>query len=164
MNPAAYGEMALIEDQHWWFVARRKILAEIIKKLPLPQSPHILEVGFGTGGNLVMLATFGKVKAFDMSQEACAITAEKLETLGFNSAQIELAQGSCPDHMPFDPMNNPEMQFDLICVFDVLEHIREDAQTLINLKPTTYALSPNPPTVESLGGFQMLKHVLHSNE
>jgi type IV secretory pathway VirB4 component len=33
-------------------------------------------------------------------------------------------------------------------------------QTLINLKPTTYALSPNPPTVELLGGFRWSTHAL----
>ena len=36
-------------------------------------------------------------------------------------------------------------------------------QTLINLKPTTYALSPNPPTVELLGGFPRSGHVPHLN-
>ncbi|WP_228252581.1 hypothetical protein [Acinetobacter sp. WCHA45] len=34
---------------------------------------------------------------------------------------------------------------------------------MINLKPTTYALSPNPPTVELLGGFRWSTHALHLN-
>ena len=36
-------------------------------------------------------------------------------------------------------------------------------QTLINLKPTTYALSPNPPTAEWRGGFPRSAHALHLN-
>lgn len=34
---------------------------------------------------------------------------------------------------------------------------------MINLKPTTYALSPNPPTVELVGGFPRSGHVPHLN-
>ena len=34
---------------------------------------------------------------------------------------------------------------------------------MINLKPTTYDLSPNPPTVELLGGFPRSAHAMHLN-
>lgn len=46
-----------------------------------------------------------------------------------------------------------------------VKHVIESylKQTLINLKPTTYALSPNPPTVELLGGFPRSGHVPHLN-
>jgi protein-L-isoaspartate O-methyltransferase len=54
MNPEAYEVMARTEEEHWWFVGRRRILASIIRGLKLGPSAQILEVGAGTGGNLAM--------------------------------------------------------------------------------------------------------------
>jgi len=39
MEPGAYEEMAQLQDRHWWFVGRRRILADVIARLPLPSAP-----------------------------------------------------------------------------------------------------------------------------
>ncbi|MDP4593794.1 MAG: methyltransferase, partial [Beijerinckiaceae bacterium] len=77
MTPAAYIEMAQTEDQHWWYVARRKIICSVLESLELPSSARILEVGSGTSGNLDMLARFGRVSAVEMDDTARQISAEK---------------------------------------------------------------------------------------
>jgi SAM-dependent methyltransferase len=41
----------------------------------------------------------------------------------------EIRAGYCPDEIPFK-----DQRFDLICVFDVLEHIEQDTETLIAIK------------------------------
>jgi len=123
MNPAAYLEMAETESKHWWFVGRRAILSRIIEKLELPQNTKILEVGCGTGGNLQMLAKFGEVSALEMDATAREIAAKKTNNL------YDIRAGYCPDDIPFD-----DQRFDLICMFDVLEHIEKDSETLISLK------------------------------
>lgn len=123
MTPAAYVEMAKTEDQHWWFVARRAVLLSVLESLKLPENASILEVGSGTSGNLDMLARFGQVSAIEMDDTARAISAEK------TGGRFDIRAGVCPDTIPFDGQT-----FDLICMFDVLEHIDEAQETLAALR------------------------------
>jgi SAM-dependent methyltransferase len=123
MNPDAYLEMADTEDRHWWFAGRRAVLSHLIGTFGLPQSARILEIGSGTGGNLEMLSTFGQVSAFEMDERARLIAMEK------TGDRFEILSGVCPTDIPF-----VDAKFDLICLFDVLEHIDEDVETLIALK------------------------------
>ncbi len=126
MSPNAYSEMAKIQDQHWWFVARRKILHHELTRLNLPTDASILEVGSGTGANLGLLSEFGQVTALEMSAKAIALARERAD---FDASRITTQQGCCPEDL-----DNLSAQFDLICLFDVLEHIEDDALSLSRLK------------------------------
>lgn len=57
MEPKIYKKMAALEDSHWWFVARRRIIDTLITNLVLPDKAAIFEAGCGTGGNLVIYRT-----------------------------------------------------------------------------------------------------------
>jgi len=95
MEAGAYLEFARNEDRHWWFVARRRILAALIADLKLPQSAEILEIGSGTGGNLAMLSRFGRVSALEMDDGARQIAREKL------GDHVDIRAGTCPHDIPF---------------------------------------------------------------
>src|SRR5207302_969127 len=123
MDPAAYLDMAKIESTHWCSVGRRAIFETLIKQLNLPQDAKILEIGSGTGGNLHMLAKFGEVSGLEMDSMARSITMEKTNNL------YDVRAGYCPNDIPF-----ADHSFDLICMFDVLEHIEEDVETLRAIK------------------------------
>lgn len=123
MNPEAYREMAAVEDRHWWFVGRRQVLSSLLASLELDSQAAILEVGCGTGGNLEMLRSFGIVRAVEMDSSARAIAIQK------TNSQCEIRAGACPDDIGFD-----DERFDLICMFDVLEHIERDLDTLCALR------------------------------
>lgn len=123
MNPDAYLEMAAVEDRHWWFVGRRQILSNFLSTLDLDPQSSIIEVGCGTGGNLGMLAEFGRVHAIEMDPNARAIAIRK------TNGQCDIRAGSCPNDIGFG-----EERFDLICMFDVLEHVEQDVETLIALR------------------------------
>ena len=119
MEDRVYRDMALLQDQHWWFRARRDILLAVIKQLQLPDQADILEIGCGAGGNLGMLKQFGRVSAMEMDDRAIA-KAKKISGL-------KIDKGRLPDHIPYS------CQFDLICLFDVLEHIENDLDAVLKI-------------------------------
>jgi SAM-dependent methyltransferase len=119
MSPEAYLDMAQTEATHWWFVGRRTVLTSVIERLALGPQARILEIGCGTGGNLPMLSAFGQVHALEMDDTARAIAADK------TGNRFDIRAGFCPTDIPFR-----DQKFDLICLFDVLEHIEQDNETL----------------------------------
>ena len=123
MNPDAYTEMAAVEDSHWWFLARRQIIHKLLSKIVKSSDSQLLEVGSGTGGNLEILSSLGKVSAMEMNPEARRLAQQKAGALA------TIVYGRCPDEIPF-----PDDTFDVICMFDVLEHIARDSECLTALK------------------------------
>lgn len=118
MSPEAYLQMQAVEREHWWFAGRRAIIASIISKIGLPKAPDILEAGCGTGGNLNLLSTFGRTYAFEMNATALDIARK-------NNQAAEVRQGQLPDAIPYE-----NLMFDLVCMFDVLEHVENDLAAL----------------------------------
>jgi SAM-dependent methyltransferase len=120
MEKDIYHKTAAMENVHWWFIGRRFIVEQILKRLGLPINAEILEVGCGTGGNLPLLAKFGNVYGVEIDDTARAYATER----GIGT----ILPGSLPDEIPF-----PEQRFDLIVMTDVLEHVTEDQEALERL-------------------------------
>ena len=135
MDPQIYQKMMAMEETHWWFVARRKILDQAIDKLTLPESAEIFEAGCGTGGNLGMLARHGQVYAMELDETARLFASDR--------KLAEVRSGCLPDKIPF-----ADRQFDLIVLLDVLEHVEEDSASLQalarKLKPSGWLLVTVP--------------------
>jgi len=110
--------MANIESRHWWFVARRRILEDLIAMRIVPRAnARILEAGCGTGGNLDLLGGFGQVIAFEYEEYARDIARTR--------TNVDVQSG----HLP-DGLDCIDGSFDLIALFDVLEHIQQDCASL----------------------------------
>jgi SAM-dependent methyltransferase len=110
-------ETAAVEDRHWWFRGRRRIVARWLERLPSGADRRILEIGCGSGGNLPLLARHGRVDALDTDETA----------LGYARARgcAEVRAGSLPHDLPYAPES-----FDLVVMLDVLEHVDDDAASL----------------------------------
>ena len=119
MKDNVYYDMAKQQKEHWWFKARREILDKIISKCDLSDSARILEIGCGTGGNLLMLKKHGNVYAMEMNEFASEYAAR---TTG-----VDVRKGWLPDNIPYNE------KFNLVCMFDVLEHIQDDKKALIEI-------------------------------
>ncbi len=116
MELDAYRNMAATEDGHWWFCGRRSDRRSRHPRGSACRSDaKILEIGAGTGGNIAMLEQFGEVQAVEMSDLARQIAWEKTGR--------DFLYGYLPNNIPISPET-----VDLICLFDVLEHVAEDEE------------------------------------
>jgi SAM-dependent methyltransferase len=114
MERVVYEQMAELDQRHWWYKARREVLAELIRRqVRLPAAARILEIGCGTGHNLAMLGEFGKVDALELDDEARAHAEKRLGRSVMSAPLPELCEV-------------PEAHYDLIGAFDVIEHIEDD--------------------------------------
>lgn len=121
MERVVYQQMAELDDRHWWYRARRRIIADLIRReAHLPPDAEILEIGCGTGHNLAMLSDFGHVEGLELDDEARAISEKRLGRRVMSSPLPEL--GEVPDR-----------HYDLIGAFDVIEHIDDDRAALASI-------------------------------
>ena len=118
MDRIVHERMAAHDSTHWWYRARRDILADYITRYArLPQDARILEIGCGTGHNLRMLARFGSVDAIEIDDASRAIASERLGK----------PVGAAP--LP-DLPGVARGAYDLVAVLDVIEHIADDVAAL----------------------------------
>src|SRR5437016_3244314 len=59
MDPANFSYLAEVEEEHFWFVARRELIVGLLSKF-FPQARSFLEVGCGSGGVLRAIAASRK--------------------------------------------------------------------------------------------------------
>jgi len=123
-NPDFYAPLFEAEDRHFWFRARNVVLERIVaaETAGLRNGFRVLEVGCGTGYVLRMLhdtCRRGVVIGMDRFADGLAL-ARKRSAAPVVRGRIEAAPFSVP--------------FDLIGIFDTLEHIDDDAAALGNLR------------------------------
>jgi len=119
-DPELYNSLARAEDDHFWFRARNTMIKTLILDLvsKLPAGYAVLEVGCGTGNVLRMLEEVcddGTVIGIDLFGEGFAVARQR------TSCALIQADMTRP---PFSVM------FDVIGLFDVLEHLADDRNAL----------------------------------
>lgn len=119
-DPSFYEALFAIEDQHFWFQARNRIIETLVRQIVEDWEPgyRVLEVGCGTGAVLQTLEKtchpnavigmdlFGEVLQFARRRTSCELMQADLNQVSF------------------------ETPFNLIGTFDVLEHIPDDLRAL----------------------------------
>jgi SAM-dependent methyltransferase len=123
-DPAFYTRLIEVEDDHFWFRSRNKIIAALVGPLSGRLMPgyRILEVGCGTGNVLRTLENVcvdGIVVGMDLYAE------------GLNFARLRTAVDLVQGDMSSPPFT---AAFDMVGVFDVLEHVPDDSAVLQTLR------------------------------
>jgi SAM-dependent methyltransferase len=115
MQHAQFQLHADIEQRHWWFVARRRILSRLVAEV-LPPSPQttLIDVGCGTGGNVAALADRYRCVGIDTSQEAVELARQRFPEVCFIA-------GRAPNDL-----GERAAEARLFLLTDVLEHISDD--------------------------------------
>lgn len=120
MNRTVYDDVARVQDTHWWFVGRRSVIRSLLTSLRLPTTPRILEISASAGANLQLLSDFGTVVACEADDAARATCTMR----GWNAIAGYLPNG----------FSGIDDRFDLICLFDVLEHVADDMASIAALR------------------------------
>ena len=142
-DPSFFQQLAKVEDRHFWFQARNRLISSIARKLTSALRPgyRVLEVGCGTGNVLRVLrqaCTDGTVVGLELWFDGLRFAQQR--------STGPLVQGDVR-HCPFGK------PFDLIGMFDVLEHIPEERETLVALRE---ALAPGGRLILTVPAHQYL--------
>jgi SAM-dependent methyltransferase len=140
MEQIRYFQMEELENNHWWFSSRRKIVGNVLKNLNIENDAQILDVGCGTGGNRSLLSQFGKVKGIELDDYALQIARMKKNG--------EIYKGSLPNQL-----NVGNEKFEVITLLDVLEHVEED---VLSLQRLSQLLKPNGYLIITVPAFPFL--------
>ena len=130
-----------LEENYWWFRARRKTVLSLVKQLNLSKDSKILEIGCSGGPLISILRDEGYINVFgiDLSENAIEVCKER----GIENTFV----------MDAVQMGFLDNEFDLIIASDILEHIEDDSKAL---KEWNRVLKTNGRLIVFVPAFQLL--------
>jgi SAM-dependent methyltransferase len=112
--------MLEVDEHHWWYRGRRKIVRAELDRLPLRAGARVLDAGCGSGRTLQELTGYGEVSGIELDPDAAAVAASK----GYGEVQVGRLE-----ELPWE-----DATFELITCLDVIEHTPDDRATLMELR------------------------------
>jgi SAM-dependent methyltransferase len=112
--------MLELDDRHWWYRGRRRIIRAELDRLPLPPGARVLDAGCGSGRTLEELGRYGEVHGIELDPVAAEVAR------GRGCGEVRIGR---LEQLPWD-----DGYFDLITCLDVIEHTPDDRATLRELR------------------------------
>jgi SAM-dependent methyltransferase len=124
VRQSEFEAMLALDEHHWWYRGRRRVLAAVLDRIPLPGAgqTNVLDAGCGSGRTLDDLARRGLAHGME------------LNPLGFEAARRrghEVREGRV-EAIPYG-----DESFDLVTCLDVIEHTDDDTAALAELRRVT---------------------------
>jgi SAM-dependent methyltransferase len=132
-----YRELYELEDRHWWFRGRRRVIWALLRRAGIPPSLRVLEAGCGTGRNLIEFGALGEAEGVDASTEAVDFCRRR---------GIDGVLRAGLEELPFE-----DGRFDLILATDVIEHLDDDRRALRELRRAARTAARLVVTVPAYG-------------
>jgi SAM-dependent methyltransferase len=118
MELAEYRRMHALEERHWWFRAKRRMVYALLRAWA-PAGGRVLDVGCGTGITLQELPSAYRGVGLDPSSAALALCRGR--------GLASLVRGSATE-LPL-----ADASVDAVLALDIVEHIEEDRQALLEI-------------------------------
>ncbi len=151
MQQHTYAIMRRVEESHWWYLGRRRMIRSFVESMSrmagkgggsngaTDRSFEILDVGCGTGANLELLSDFGDASGVDVSAEAVSFC---------HARGLENVKQAIAEALPF-----ADNSFDAATSLDVIEHLDDD---VAGLKEIRRILRPNGRVLIVVPAFMFL--------
>ena len=120
MDRKYFNEYYNLERNHWWFKVRNSIIKQHIENLIQSKNIKILNIGAATGASNEYLSEFGELSSIEYDYDCAVETTKKSKSMIINASITEL---------PYK-----DNYFDLICAFDVIEHVEDDELAVSEMK------------------------------
>jgi len=117
MDKQYYKDYFSFERNHWWFKARKEILRKYIQQhIYRGEALDVINIGAATGASSEMLSNFGRLTSIEYDQDCIDYVQDKIA--------LPIIKGDVLN------LDFPNDSFDLVCAFDVIEHVEDDERAL----------------------------------
>jgi SAM-dependent methyltransferase len=113
--------MLALDERHWWYHGRRRVLGAVLEDVDLPDRARVLDAGCGSGRTLNELARLGE--AHGMELNPAGVAAARARGHHVLEGRVEA--------IPYE-----DASFDLVTCLDVIEHT-DDLVALRELRRVT---------------------------
>jgi SAM-dependent methyltransferase len=120
MDQVLMKTMLDVDEHHWWYRGRRRIIRTELDRLPLAAGARVLDAGCGSGRTLEELGEYGEVYGLELDPEAAEVARAR------GAGEVEIGR---LEDLPW-----PDGTFDLITCLDVIEHTPDDRVALRELR------------------------------
>jgi 2-polyprenyl-3-methyl-5-hydroxy-6-metoxy-1,4-benzoquinol methylase len=120
MHEDVYRDMFEVEDRHWWYSGKQRIVRNLLSRYLAPRTngekARVADLGCGCGIMLWHLSKDYEVRGVDGSPQAIEFCKQR---------GVTVAQGQLPG-----PIGLPEKEFDAVLLLDVIEHLEKDKESV----------------------------------